>query len=134
MNFRATIAAARISGPGAGTEDARIVTFCFPAHDPTFAGHFPTRPLVPGVFQLELAKHAAELCLGQPLSLREVIKAKFLRPILPEETIRVELKLAEKPDTIQVRANFSVTGQPAGEVIMQLARAGSVGGGTSFEA
>jgi 3-hydroxymyristoyl/3-hydroxydecanoyl-(acyl carrier protein) dehydratase len=123
MNFRTTIAAAKMSGPDSVSPDAASFTFCFPASDATFAGHFPTRPLLPGVFQLELARFAAELFLQQPLQLREVTKAKFLRPIIPDETVRLELKLAEKPDTIQVRASFSVTGQPAGEAILQLARA-----------
>jgi 3-hydroxymyristoyl/3-hydroxydecanoyl-(acyl carrier protein) dehydratase len=123
MNFRNSIAAAKVSGPDSASPDAATLTFCFPASDPTFAGHFPTRPLLPGIFQLEMARWAAELFLKQPLSMREVTKAKFLRPIIPNETVRVELKLAEKPDTIQVRASFSVSGQPAGEAILQLARA-----------
>ena len=96
--------------------------FCFPADDPAFAGHFPHRPLLPGVFQLEITRIAAEAVLKRPLIVREVIKAKFLRPIIPAEIVRVELKLTEKPDTIQARASFSVTGQPAGEAILQLAR------------
>lgn len=123
MNFRDSIAAARLSAPERPSPDSLVLTFRFPAHDPTFRGHFPTRPLLPGVFQLELARWGAELGLQQPVRLREVTKAKFLRPILPEETIRVELKWAEKPDTIQVRATFSVTGQPAGEALLQLVRA-----------
>jgi 3-hydroxyacyl-[acyl-carrier-protein] dehydratase len=123
MNFRTTIAAAKVSGPDSVSPDAVSFTFCFPASDATFAGHFPNRPLLPGVFQLEMARFAAELFLKQPLQLREVTKAKFLRPIIPNETVRVELKLAEKPDTIQARASFSVSGQPAGEAILQLARA-----------
>jgi 3-hydroxyacyl-[acyl-carrier-protein] dehydratase len=122
MNFRTTIAAAKVSGPDSVSPDAASFTFCFPASDATFAGHFPTRPLLPGIFQLEMARFAAELFLKQPLQLREVTKAKFLRPIIPDETVRVELKLAEKPDTIQVRASFSVAGQPAGEAILQLER------------
>jgi 3-hydroxyacyl-[acyl-carrier-protein] dehydratase len=122
MNLRDSIAAAKISGPDLTPEGAALFTFCFPATNPTFAGHFPTRPLLPGVFQLEIARIAAELTLKQSLSVREITKAKFLRPIIPDETLRVELKLAEKADIIQVRASFSVTGQAAGEAILQLAR------------
>lgn len=122
MNLRDSITAARISGPDRTPEGAALFTFRFPATDPTFAGHFPTRPLLPGVFQLEITRMAAELTLKQSLSIREITKAKFLRPIIPDETLRVELKLAEKPDIIQVRASFSVTGQAAGEAILQLAR------------
>lgn len=122
MNFRASIAAALLSGPNPQTDSSHRCEFRFAANDPTFSGHFPTRPILPGVFQIEIARFAAELAAKQPLRLREVTKAKFLRPIIPDETVRVELKLAEQTDMIQVRASFSVTGQPAGEVILQATR------------
>lgn len=121
MNFRHSIAAAKISGPDSAAANEATFTFRFPAADPTFAGHFPTRPLLPGIFQVEIARYAAELVARRPLRLREVIKAKFLRPILPEETLRAELKLAAKPDMLHVRAGFSVLGQLAGETILLLA-------------
>ncbi len=122
MNLRDSINAARVSGPETNAEGVALFVFRFPASDPTFAGHFPTRPLLPGVFQLEIARIAAELTLKQSLTVREITKAKFLRPIIPDETLRVELKLAEKSDMIQVRASFSVTGQAAGETILQVIR------------
>jgi len=122
MNLRESIARAKISGPRPSADGSMLLEFCFPTDDPTFAGHFPTRPLLPGVFQLELARLAAEVMLNRSLSIREITKAKFLRPIIPAETVRVTLKLVEKPDTIQARASFTVTGQPAGEAILQLVR------------
>ena len=61
-----------------------------------FAGHFPDRPMLPGVFQLEMAHVAAESVLNCPLAVREIPKAKFQRPILPGEIVRLELKLSEK--------------------------------------
>jgi len=120
--MRDSIAAARVSGPLPRPDGTTHFEFCFPASDPTFAGHFPTRPLLPGVFQLEIARLAAELVLEHSLFLREITKAKFLRPIIPAETLRVELKLVEKADMIQVRASFSVIGQAAGEVILLVTR------------
>ena len=122
MNLRDSIAAARLSGPQLQSDGATLFEFRFPVSDPTFAGHFPTRPLLPGIFQLEIARYAAELARNEPLQTCEIIKAKFLRPIIPDETVRVELKLAEKADMIQVRASFSVTGQAAGETILHVTR------------
>jgi len=122
MTMQESIRQAQTGGVQTNADGSARVEFCFPADDPTFAGHFPTRPLLPGVFQLEMARLAAEAVLKCPLSVREIIKARFLRPIIPEETVRVELKLAGKPDTIQVRARFSVTGQAAGETLLLLAR------------
>jgi len=122
MNMLDSIAAARISGPHATANGSHVFVFRFPASDPTFAGHFPLRPLLPGVFQLEITRAAAEMVVNHPLEVREITKAKFLRPIIPDETLRVELKLSEKADMIQARANFSVTGQAAGETILQMTR------------
>lgn len=122
MTMRDSILRALTGGVQMNANGSACLEFCFPTDDPTFAGHFPTRPLLPGVFQLEIALVAAETVLNQPLTVREITKAKFLRPIIPAEIVRVELKLTEKPDTIQTRASFTVTGQPAGEAILQLAR------------
>lgn len=122
MTMQESIRRAQTGAPQMNLDGSARLEFCFPADDPTFTGHFPTRPLLPGVFQLEMARITAELVLNCALTVREVIKAKFLRPIIPVETVRVELKLVEKPDTIQARASFSVTGQPAGETILLLSR------------
>lgn len=122
MTLRDSINTARISGPELNPDGTVVFTFRFPVSDPTFAGHFPTRPLLPGVYQLEIARVAAELVLQQSLALSAVIKAKFMRPIIPDETVRVELKLVEKADILQVRASFSVLGQAAGETILQVIR------------
>ncbi|HTA95088.1 MAG TPA: hypothetical protein VK769_03090 [Verrucomicrobiae bacterium] len=116
------IAAARIGNPQQNADGTNVFEFCFGADDPTFAGHFPNRPLLPGIFQLEMARAAAESVLDCPLAVREISKAKFQRPILPDETVRLELKLSEANGTIQARANFSVKGQPAGETILLLWR------------
>jgi 3-hydroxymyristoyl/3-hydroxydecanoyl-(acyl carrier protein) dehydratase len=120
VNFRHSIATAKISGPDFAPDGAATFTFRFPANNPTFAGHFPTRPLLPGIYQVEMACHCAAMLTQRSLCLREVTKSKFLRPILPEETIRVELKSAEKTGMLQIRASFSVLGQPAGETILLL--------------
>ena len=122
MNMRDSISTALLRGPEMQADGTALFEFRFPASDPTFAGHFPTRPLLPGVFQLEIARFAAGLILNRSLAVCEITKAKFLRPVIPDETLRVELKLAEKADMIQVRASFSVTGQAAGETIVLVTR------------
>ena len=122
MTMARSIAAAQINAPQPGVDGCKIFEFRFAADDPVFAGHFPGNPILPGVFQLELARRAAESVLKYPLALREITKAKFRLPISPGETIRMELKLTEKEETIQARATFSVGGQPAGETILLLGR------------
>jgi 3-hydroxymyristoyl/3-hydroxydecanoyl-(acyl carrier protein) dehydratase len=120
MNFRTSIAAALVSGPEMIPPDGARFVFQFAANDPTFQGHFPMRPVLPGVYQLELTRFATERALARTFAVREIIKAKFLRPIIPEETIRLELNWTPKDGTMAVRARFIVSGQTAGEVLMVL--------------
>jgi 3-hydroxymyristoyl/3-hydroxydecanoyl-(acyl carrier protein) dehydratase len=120
--MQSSIAAAQISEPQKNTNGASVFEFRFGADDPVFTGHFPNRPLLPGIFQLEMARVAAECILDCPLAVREISKAKFQRPILPDEIMRLELKLSEADGTIHARANFSIGGKPAGETILLLWR------------
>ena len=122
MTMRESIAAARLGDLRRNANGSALLEFRFSANDPTFVGHFPGRPLLPGVYQLEITRFAAELALNSPVIVREIIKAKFSRPIIPAELIRVELKFSDEPPIVQVRAGFSVNGQPAGEILMHVAK------------
>lgn len=124
MTMRESIAAARISGPLRDAEGPSVFEFKFPANDATFTGHFPGNPILPGVFQLEILRAAAEWVLNCPLAVREIRKAKFQRPIYPAETVRLELKLSENGDEVRAQGGFSVEGQKAGETSMTLWRNG----------
>lgn len=70
-------------------------TVCFAAGHPAFAGHFPGRPMVPGVLLLDAALHAAtearmSVGNGQGHALRcQITSAKFLSPVLPGETVTI---------------------------------------------
>ncbi|HEY2952239.1 MAG TPA: hypothetical protein VGK40_06645 [Verrucomicrobiae bacterium] len=120
--MRGLITSARIGAPRREAHGPAVFEFRFDADDPTFAGHFPGRPLLPGAFQLEMARAAAEWALDCPMAVREVCRAKFLRPILPDEIVRLELKWTEAGGVIQARAAFSVGGEPAGEAVLRLWR------------
>jgi len=122
MTMQSSITAARISGPSPQPEGTMVFEFRFSTEDPTFAGHFPTRPLLPGVYQIEMARAAAQWAMASSLTVREISRAKFLRPILPEEVVRLDLKLSEADGTIRARANFSVSGKRAGEMLLELTR------------
>jgi 3-hydroxymyristoyl/3-hydroxydecanoyl-(acyl carrier protein) dehydratase len=64
--------------------------FSVPASHPCLPGHFPGRPVVPGVVLLDGVMEAARkagLADGARLP-----AAKFLRPVLPEEVVEVALR------------------------------------------
>jgi 3-hydroxyacyl-[acyl-carrier-protein] dehydratase len=120
MTMRDSISAARISGPTAQVDGASLFEFNFKPTDPVFAGHFPNRPILPGIFQLEMVRMAAEWLQNRPFTIQEIAKAKFQRPVLPGETLKLSLKLSAAADVTSARANFSCGGQPAGETLLKL--------------
>ncbi|WP_051944160.1 MULTISPECIES: hydroxymyristoyl-ACP dehydratase [Luteibacter] len=75
------------------TDPADIASFVrplrFDAAHPSFAGHFPGRPIVAGVLLLEAAADALRAWRG--VGVGQVIDAKFLLPLLPDENAEVEL-------------------------------------------
>lgn len=64
--------------------------FAIPADHPCLPGHFPGRPLVPGVVLLERVIEAIEAAHG-PLAGLRLPQVKFLRPLLPDEDATIEL-------------------------------------------
>lgn len=62
------------------------------AHDhPSLPGHFPGRPIVPGVVVLDRVIAAIEAAHGGIGPLR-LPQAKFLQPLLPGETARIDIE------------------------------------------
>ncbi len=59
------------------------MTICIPADHPSLAGHFPGRPIVPGVVLLDAL--FAELGLS-PAALTSV---RFVRPVRPGDVVTV---------------------------------------------
>ncbi|HEY0505698.1 MAG TPA: hypothetical protein VGD42_19615 [Lysobacter sp.] len=66
------------------------MSFAIPADHPCLPGHFPGRPLVPGVVLLERVVEAIEAAHG-PLDGLRLPQVKFLQPLRPDEQARVEL-------------------------------------------
>ena len=58
---------------------------------PSLPGHFPGRPLVPGVVLLDRVIAAIETTHG-PLGPLRLPQVKFMQPLLPGEEARVELE------------------------------------------
>jgi 3-hydroxyacyl-[acyl-carrier-protein] dehydratase len=79
------------------------VKFVDPAN-PVFAGHFPAKPILPGVFLIEAVAQTAGVMLGSATLevsaksnggvalLAAVNRFKFLKPVTPGQKLRVETK------------------------------------------
>ncbi len=72
--------------------------FCFPPSFPGFAGHFPTRPVLPAIVQLAAIRHLAELALARPLLPTGYGRTKFRGIVPPDEKISCALLLEEAQD------------------------------------
>jgi 3-hydroxyacyl-[acyl-carrier-protein] dehydratase len=72
--------------------------------DPIFSGHFPAKPILPGVLLIEavaqtagvmmgsVASQAVNDSLGRVALLAAVNRFKFLKPVMPGQELRIETK------------------------------------------
>ncbi len=67
-------------------------TWVVPANHPAFPGHFPGRPIAPGVVLLDQAILFAESLLGRKAGRWQIGNAKFLNPVGPAETLVFSLQ------------------------------------------
>jgi 3-hydroxyacyl-[acyl-carrier-protein] dehydratase len=74
-------------------KESHSLEFSVPADHPALPGHFPGRPIVPGVVLLDSVIAAAERWLQQPLALRALAQAKFVAPLLPNEQAQMRLSV-----------------------------------------
>lgn len=82
----------------------------FAASHPAFAGHFPGKPIVPGVLLLDAAIHAitqagAPADSGMNMATCTVSSAKFLSPVSPDEAL-----ILRWSDTGKGQLRFDISG------------------------
>ncbi|WP_017773102.1 AMP-binding protein [Paraburkholderia kururiensis] len=70
-------------------EPAAPLTFTIPVDHPALPGHFPGRPIVPGVVLLERALTAIGAALNRPLDTYRLSSAKFPSSASPDEPLDV---------------------------------------------
>jgi len=61
-----------------------------------YKGHFPQQAVVPGVMQIQIVKEILVAELKQELLIREVMVAKYFRPITPKENLVLHINIAYK--------------------------------------
>jgi 3-hydroxyacyl-[acyl-carrier-protein] dehydratase len=89
------------------------------ANEPQFQGHFPGRPVMPGVLLIEaMAQTAGALCVasqntGAPgvVYLMTIDKAKFRKPVVPGDQVKLHMtRIAKKRNMWWFRGEAKVDG------------------------
>lgn len=70
---------------------------------PALAGHFPNRPIVPGVVLLDVAQRCIETATGRRVS--GILAAKFLSPAGPADTLWLDYDMAATRIRFDIRAD-----------------------------
>ena len=84
---------------------------------PYFADHFPGNPLMPGALLIECAAQAAGALWRQPQAfLAGVQQFRFLKPVLPGQTVEIEVALEKDFGAL---AQFDVMLSVAGTTVAQ---------------
>ncbi|MDE3164210.1 MAG: 3-hydroxyacyl-ACP dehydratase FabZ [Acidobacteriota bacterium] len=94
------------------------------ANEPHFTGHFPDFPVMPGVLIIEaMAQTAGVLVLksmedrhSKLVLLVAIENARFRRPVVPGDTLRMEMKILKKKASVAKMAGVAtVDGQVVAE-------------------
>jgi 3-hydroxymyristoyl/3-hydroxydecanoyl-(acyl carrier protein) dehydratase len=78
-----------------GSGAKQVAKWTLPADLPYLNGHFPQNPIFPAVGILDASTFLVQRTLNQPdLQVRSVDIAKFLQPIVPNQSVQIELSKA----------------------------------------
>jgi beta-hydroxyacyl-ACP dehydratase FabZ len=107
-------------------EAERIVGIkCVTANEPFFQGHFPDFPVMPGVLIVEAMAQAAGVLVLKSMPDRErklvllvaIENARFRRPVVPGDTLRMEMKVIKRKASVAKMAGVAtVDGKIVAEV------------------
>ncbi|HYI95082.1 MAG TPA: 3-hydroxyacyl-ACP dehydratase FabZ [Bryobacteraceae bacterium] len=106
-------------------EDMRVVAIKnVTMNEPHFTGHFPGQAVMPGVLIVEAMAQAAGVLVLSRMENRDsklvflatIEQAKFRRPVVPGDQLRIEVKFLKlKPSVAKIQCEASVDGVKAAE-------------------
>lgn len=100
-----------MSDLGQADDGNLIASFVFPAEFLGFQGHFPARPVLPAVCEIQAALAMLEAWEKRRVELREIILAKFSAPVTCDEELMYSCSVtSEDRHGAVVRATVSKGG------------------------
>lgn len=118
--LKQAIEASAISALTLDAEGRAAGTFRFAADFAGFAGHFPGYPVLPAVVQVLAAQVVVEQVGAAPLRLQRLERAKFLKQVRPEQTLRVSCRERQHCGRLVWDAHLEADGEPAAAFLMTL--------------
>ena len=82
-----------------------------------FSGHFPDRPILPGVVQIDWVIACARQCFDLPPLFRGVHALKFQRVILPETPVRLEIIHDHAKSTLSFQITSALGRHATGRIL-----------------
>jgi 3-hydroxyacyl-[acyl-carrier-protein] dehydratase len=86
-----------------------------PRDHPSFAGHFPKFPVLPGAVLLDAALQGIQRERGIDLTQWRIVSVKFLGPVRPGDALRLEHIVAGKDGLIRFAILATVRGKDRGK-------------------
>ena len=99
--------------------ESAVCTRRFAVTEPFFRGHFPGRPLVPGVILTEAAAQTAGIAAGESgktYHLSAIRQMKFIKPVHPDSLVEFT---ASKRGAMGGLLQFQVSARVAGELVAE---------------
>jgi len=109
------------------TEDSIVGIKNVTNSEPHFTGHFPGFPVMPGVLIIEAMAQVAGILVGKLaphtrgkiMFLASIEEAKFRKPVVPGDQLRIEMKLMRLKYTVaKMRGVATVDGQVVSEATL----------------
>ena len=109
------------------TEDSIVGIKNVTVNEPCFIGHFPGFPVMPGVLIIEAMAQTAGILVGKlaphtrgkVMFLASVEEAKFRKPVVPGDQLRIEMKMLRLKHTVaKMQGTATVDGQVAAEATL----------------
>ena len=91
-------------------------------NEPFFQGHFPGQPIMPGVLIVEAMAQVAGIAAfssgmeGKAVYFMSIEKAKFRRPVVPGDQLRLEINVLQRRGTVW---KFSGTATVEGKLVSE---------------
>ncbi|MGI6232111.1 MAG: hypothetical protein ACOYJF_04575 [Prevotella sp.] len=89
-------------------EDDHIYQVAFNPESKIFRGHFPDKPVCPGICSIEIILECCEKTFNKELRLTDIRKCRFTHVATPDATpqVSVDINTSTNPEGCEIRAKM----------------------------